>query len=197
MSASTDSSVGALTAQGEHTHSLVTKGALVTSGPSRDRDIVKEDGGWCRSIDLCSKVKKTANGCHEDEQHLPVLGMKCRMFVMAASHCGGSWMGQMVAGEVQTWYGLLCCCCCCHLCSASGGRYQGHKKTEKFLPVGAIITVIGELARNSISSGMLPPLSYLVRPPSWPGGPFFISNKTITELHMSLARRAGAMKVCN
>eukprot|EP00775_Hariotina_reticulata_P001456 gene1456-1798_t len=66
--------------------------------------------------------------------------------------------------------------------------------TEKFLPVGAIITVVGELARNSISSGMLPHLSYLVRPPAWPGGPFFISNKTITELHMSLARRAGAMK---
>jgi hypothetical protein len=35
----------------------------------------------------------------------------------------------------------------------SGGRYQGHKKTEKFLPVGAIVTVVGELARNSISTG--------------------------------------------
>jgi hypothetical protein len=34
-----------------------------------------------------------------------------------------------------------------------GGRYQGHKKTEKFLPVGAIVTVVGELARNSISTG--------------------------------------------
>lgn len=46
--------------------------------------------------------------------------------------------------------------CCCFLLPASccrGGRYQGHKKTEKFLPVGAIVTVVGELARNSISTG--------------------------------------------
>jgi hypothetical protein len=41
---------------------------------------------------------------------------------------------------------LLAACC-------RGGRYQGHKKTEKFLPVGAIVTVVGELARNSISTG--------------------------------------------
>lgn len=34
-----------------------------------------------------------------------------------------------------------------------GGRYQGHKKTEKFLPVGAIVTVVGELARNTITTG--------------------------------------------
>jgi hypothetical protein len=33
-----------------------------------------------------------------------------------------------------------------------GGRYQGHKKTETFLPVGAIVSVVGELARNTISS---------------------------------------------
>lgn len=46
---------------------------------------------------------------------------------------------------------MIACVCpdfCCR-----GGRYQGHKKTEKFLPVGAIVTVVGELARNSISTG--------------------------------------------
>lgn len=82
----------------------------------------------------------------------------------------------------------LCCCCSC-----SGGRYQGHKKTEKFLPVGAIITVVGELARlkNLSSAGM----RYLIGPPSPHGSPYFITNKTITELHMSLAKRAGVYKV--
>eukprot|EP00878_Enallax_costatus_P010834 GHUV01011313.1.p1 GENE.GHUV01011313.1~~GHUV01011313.1.p1 ORF type:complete len:279 (+),score=46.83 GHUV01011313.1:448-1284(+) len=74
----------------------------------------------------------------------------------------------------------------------TGGRYQGHKKTEKFLPVGAIVTIVGELARlkNLSSSGM----KYLVGPPSPHGTPFFITNKTITELHMSLAKRAGVYK---
>ncbi|WIA21940.1 hypothetical protein OEZ85_004306 [Tetradesmus obliquus] len=71
----------------------------------------------------------------------------------------------------------------------TGGRYQGHKKTEKFLPVGAIITVVGELARNSISSGSLQ--RFMLRPPAPHGSPFYISNKGITELHMALARRAG------
>lgn len=74
----------------------------------------------------------------------------------------------------------------------TGGRYQGHKRTEKFLPVGAIVTVVGELARNSIASGGgTPAFRFLMRPPSPHGRPYFITNKTITELHMALARRAG------
>lgn len=78
-------------------------------------------------------------------------------------------------------------------CHCRGGRYQGHKKTEKFLPVGAIITVVGELARNSISSGSLQ--RFMLRPPAPHGSPFYISNKGITELHMALARRAGVYTV--
>eukprot|EP00879_Flechtneria_rotunda_P021088 GHRR01022216.1.p1 GENE.GHRR01022216.1~~GHRR01022216.1.p1 ORF type:complete len:210 (+),score=52.48 GHRR01022216.1:575-1204(+) len=73
----------------------------------------------------------------------------------------------------------------------TGGRYQGHKKTEKCLPVGAIITAVGELARSSISTGNM---RYLLRPPTLHGGPFLITNKTITELHVALAKRAGIYK---
>ncbi|KAF6256476.1 hypothetical protein COO60DRAFT_1529374 [Scenedesmus sp. NREL 46B-D3] len=71
----------------------------------------------------------------------------------------------------------------------TGGRHEGHRKTEKFLPVGAVITVVGELARNSIDSSWLQ--RYLLRPPAPHGSPFFISNKSIAELHVALARRAG------
>jgi hypothetical protein len=36
---------------------------------------------------------------------------------------------------------------------------------------------------------------YLLQPPSPRGSPFIITNKTITELHLALARRAGHYKV--
>jgi hypothetical protein len=52
---------------------------------------------------------------------------------------------------------------------------------------------VGELARNSINSGSLQ--RYLLRPPAPHGTPYFITNKSITELHMALARRAGVYTV--
>jgi len=58
----------------------------------------------------------------------------------------GWWLIEFMPGWVDDLCGLFCCSCCCHCMSLlAGGRYQGHKKTEKFLPVGAIITVVGEL----------------------------------------------------
>jgi hypothetical protein len=36
---------------------------------------------------------------------------------------------------------------------------------------------------------------YLLQPPAPRGSPFIITNKTITELHLALARRAGHYKV--
>ncbi|KAF8057281.1 SP1 [Scenedesmus sp. PABB004] len=76
----------------------------------------------------------------------------------------------------------------------TGGRYQGHKRTEKFLPVGAVVTVVGELARNTVAAGGGAALRYLLRPPSPDGRPFVITNKTIAELHTSLAARARAYR---
>jgi hypothetical protein len=59
--------------------------------------------------------------------------------------------------------------------------------------VGALVTVVGQLARNRFTAGKTPLLPYLLQPPA--GAPFYITNKTLTELQMALSGRASVLKV--
>jgi len=57
---------------------------------------------------------------------------------------------------------------------------QGYKRKESYVPVGAILTVIGELTRNSLSNtggGA----KFTVRPP--PRGDYIITSQSVTQLH--------------
>ena len=55
------------------------------------------------------------------------------------------------------------------------------------------MTVVGQLAKNRFTAGQTPLLPYLLQPPA--GAPFYITNKTLTELQMALSGRASVLKV--
>jgi len=46
-----------------------------------------------------------------------------------------------------------------------------------------------------LAAACLAPFRYLLQPPAPHGRPFVITNKTITELHLALAKRASGYKV--
>ena len=96
-----------------------------------------------------------------------------------------------------------------------GQRHQGTRKTERFLPVGAIVTVVGELARfgggggggdggssgpssaaavSAAAAAAAASLPSLVvrRPSSAPGGgrPFYVTSLSPRQLHAALAANA-------
>eukprot|EP00803_Ostreobium_quekettii_P008672 evm.model.scf_2234.1 EVM.evm.TU.scf_2234.1 scf_2234:16348-23232(+) len=71
----------------------------------------------------------------------------------------------------------------------TGYRPLGVRKSERVLAVGSLITIVGELAQSTEDSqGKL-----VVRRPQ-NGGPFYISSKTLAELHESLSRVASTCK---
>lgn len=70
----------------------------------------------------------------------------------------------------------------------TGYRPLGMKKSERVLPVGSLITVVGELAQSSEAPNKL-----VIRRPQG-GGPFYITQQTLTELHTSLSTVASACK---
>ena len=74
----------------------------------------------------------------------------------------------------------------------SGHRTQGYKRKESFLPVGAVVTVVGELARNALA-GTGGGARFVVRPPAR-GGDFVISAQTAPQLRAGIARLAFAYK---
>jgi hypothetical protein len=66
----------------------------------------------------------------------------------------------------------------------------GTQKTEKFIPVGTVLTVVGELAKSSVSPAGFPalkgPASRLVlRKPL--EGPFLATNRSLTQLKDDLS----------
>jgi hypothetical protein len=85
----------------------------------------------------------------------------------------------------------------------TGQRHQGTRKTERYLPVGAVVTVCGELARGfgsgqattatttatTTAAATAPLLAVVVRRPA-SGGPFYISSLGPRQLHQALAANA-------
>lgn len=71
----------------------------------------------------------------------------------------------------------------------SGYRPLGVKKSERTLPVGSLITVVGELALSSDNPGML-----VLRKPQ-AGGPFYITKQTPAELHALVSTITNTCKV--
>jgi hypothetical protein len=87
-----------------------------------------------------------------------------------------------------------------HGMACRGQKVQAHRKTERFLPVGAVVTVIGELAANSMmhadAAGAGLSLPWVVRRPSTNNGqPFYITNQSVQELQASLKFDASIFKV--
>ena len=74
----------------------------------------------------------------------------------------------------------------------SGYQPLGVWETERFLPVGTPVTVVGELAKSSDGKDDM-----VVRKPSGPfaGHPFYVTPKTFEELQDSLMRNTGTCKV--
>eukprot|EP00803_Ostreobium_quekettii_P007045 evm.model.scf_2293.1 EVM.evm.TU.scf_2293.1 scf_2293:1739-10476(+) len=71
----------------------------------------------------------------------------------------------------------------------TGYRPLGLKKSERVLPVGSLITIVGELAQSTEDGQR----KLVVRRPQG-GGPFYISSKTLAELHASLSLVASTCK---
>ncbi|CAD7704193.1 unnamed protein product, partial [Ostreobium quekettii] len=71
----------------------------------------------------------------------------------------------------------------------TGYRPLGVKKSERVLAVGSLITIVGELTQSTEDGQR----KFVVRRPQG-GGPFYISSKTLAELHASLSRVASTCK---
>eukprot|EP00210_Caulerpa_lentillifera_P004214 g4019.t1 len=73
----------------------------------------------------------------------------------------------------------------------SGYQPLGVWKTEKSLPVGTVVTVVGELAKSFNGDE-----SMIIQKPSnaFNGKPFYITNQTFEELSSSVTRNVGTYK---
>jgi hypothetical protein len=81
-----------------------------------------------------------------------------------------------------------------HRCGKVAFTSQQASNTETTQPATAGPFLTGNAAlMKLISKGVT--CRYLLQPPAPRGSPFIITNKTITELHLALARRAGHYKV--
>lgn len=74
----------------------------------------------------------------------------------------------------------------------SGYQPLGVLTTEKSLPVGAIVTVVGELTKSFEADGGM-----VIQKPTntIDGDPFFITNQSFEELSRSVIQNAGIFKV--
>lgn len=74
----------------------------------------------------------------------------------------------------------------------SGYQPSGVLTTEKSLPVGAVITVVGELTKSFEGDGGM-----VIQKPTntIDGEPFYITNQSFEELHQSIVQTAGIFKV--
>ncbi|GMH38368.1 hypothetical protein BSKO_06252 [Bryopsis sp. KO-2023] len=73
----------------------------------------------------------------------------------------------------------------------TGYRPLGVRKTERVLPVDAVVTVVGELA-HSLEDDQH---RLVIRRPQTDGGPFYITRQTFEGLHASLSRVATTCKL--
>jgi E3 ubiquitin-protein ligase MUL1 len=67
----------------------------------------------------------------------------------------------------------------------TGHKVQGYKRKENFIPVGAILTVVGELTRNSLA-GTGGGAKFAVRAP--PKGDFIITSQPVQQLHAGFTK---------
>ncbi|KAI8462445.1 MAG: hypothetical protein J3K34DRAFT_527742 [Monoraphidium minutum] len=74
----------------------------------------------------------------------------------------------------------------------TGHKTQGYKRKESFVPVGAILTVVGELARNALP-GNGGGARFVVRPPH-PRHPYYISSQRPEQLRAGFLRAARVYK---
>ncbi|GBF94919.1 hypothetical protein Rsub_08162 [Raphidocelis subcapitata] len=73
----------------------------------------------------------------------------------------------------------------------TGNRTQGYKRKESYIPVGAILTVVGELSRNALA-GTGGGARYVVRPP--PGGDYVITSQAVQQLRAGFVRASMVYK---
>jgi hypothetical protein len=73
----------------------------------------------------------------------------------------------------------------------------GTQKSEKYIPVGTVLTLVGELAGSTVSPGGFPALRgpagrLVLRKPL--EGPFLATNRSLAQLHDQLAAMSGRLR---